>query len=103
MDEYISKHEPIEEIKRIYCTSCNSYNGAMCRACEHQDDIDIIEDTKAADVQPIKHGRWTYPYKDKDINQCSECRSYVQDKISNVREMFAYCPFCGARMDGDDE
>lgn len=56
MDEYINKHEPIEEIKRIYCTSCNSYNGAMCRACEHQDDIDIIEDTKAADVQPVD--RW---------------------------------------------
>ena len=56
MNDYISKNEPIEEIKRIYCTSCNSYNGAMCRACEHQDDIDIIEDTKAADVQPVD--RW---------------------------------------------
>lgn len=54
MNEYISKHEPIEEIQRIYCTGCNSYNGAMCRACEHQDDMDIIEDTKAADVQPTQ-------------------------------------------------
>jgi formamidopyrimidine-DNA glycosylase len=61
-------------------------------------DNNAITDT---DVQPVRHGRWTYPYKDKDINQCSECHSYVQDKISNVREMFAYCPFCGARMDGD--
>ena len=32
-----------------------------------------------------------------------ECRSYVQDKISDEREMFAYCPFCGAKMDGGME
>ena len=63
---------------------------------EYREDIKNIP---AADVQPVKHGRWTYPYKDKDINQCSECHSLLQDKISNVREMFAYCPFCGARMD----
>ena len=59
------------------------------------------DDLPTTDVQPVKHGLWIYPYKDKDINQCSECSNYVQDKISNVREMFAYCPFCGARMDGD--
>lgn len=53
MAEYISKHEVIEEIKRIYCTNCNSYNGAMCRACEHMDDMDIIEDMPVADVQPV--------------------------------------------------
>lgn len=58
MNEYISKHEVIEEIKRIYCTNCNSYNGAMCRACEHMDDMDIIEDMPAADVQPVKREKW---------------------------------------------
>lgn len=63
----------------------------------------LLDDEPSADVQSVKHGRWAYPYKDKDINQCSECRSCVQDKISNVCEMFAYCPFCGARMDGDTE
>lgn len=65
--------------------------------------VDMFAEIPAEDVQPVKHGRWIYPYKDKDINQCSECRSCVQDKISNVREMFAYCPFCSARMDGDTE
>jgi hypothetical protein len=65
--------------------------------------VDVFAEIPAADAQPIRHGRWTYPYKDKDINQCSECLSYVQDNISNVREVFAYCPFCGARMDGDIE
>ena len=58
MNEYISKHEVIEEIKRIYCTNCNSYNGAMCRACEHMDDMDIIEDMPAADVKILKREKW---------------------------------------------
>ena len=28
------------------------------------------DDLPTADVQPVKYGRWIYPYKDKDINQC---------------------------------
>ena len=89
VNEYIEKAELIKKLCFETAEWCYSPT------------IKTIKDFPAADVQPIRHGRWTYPYKDKDINQCSECRSYVQDKISNVHEMFAYCPFCGARMDGD--
>lgn len=100
MDEYISKHEPIEEIKRIYCTNCNSYNGAMCRACDHQDDIDIIEDTKAADVQPVKRGRWiTTDDVEHFIAVCSECGRTEDSR--GIKDM-PYC-HCGARMDGDSK
>ena len=102
MAEFNWKVDDIERAQRDF-----SYN-FMRLDCIRTESYDVaIEcmteciERKSADLQPIKHGRWTYPYKDKDINQCSECRSYVQDKISNVREMFAYCPFCGARMDGD--
>jgi hypothetical protein len=103
MDEYISKHEPIEEIKRIYCTSCNSYNGAMCRACEHQDDIDIIEDTKAADVQPIRRGEWEAEHYNELIEcyeaYCSECGYESTDKYK-ISESHRYCERCGADMTG---
>ena len=106
MDEYISKHEPIEEIKRIYCTSCNSYNGAMCRACEHQDDIDIIEDTKAADVQPVRRGRWIPSGRDNDYNsycRCSRCSHEIVMYRDSEKKPPNYCDNCGARMtkDGD--
>lgn len=93
MNDYISREALLKRL--------NDFN-EWCRDGRLQGSLfaaDVIKDIPAADVQPVKHGRWTYPYKDKDINQCSECRSYVQDKISNVREMFAYCPFCGARKD----
>ena len=94
------------------CADCAYYNmkSHKCtRGCKIDpdtkkgEDIHFFVDCPLTDVQPVKHGKWIYPYKDKDINQCSECRNYVQDKISNVREMFAYCPFCGAKMDGGME
>ena len=52
-DEYISREATVDAIKKIYCPQCDSYNGVMCRACEHMDDMDIIENMQAADVQPV--------------------------------------------------
>lgn len=98
MAEYISKHEPIDEIQRIYCTGCNSYNGAMCRACEHQDDMDIIEDTKAADVQPVKRGTWENTNKPNQL-RCSNCE-IIHFIAQYPHGDIKYCPNCGARMDG---
>jgi len=75
-DEYISKDNVIKEIKRIYCANCNSYNGAMCRACDHMDDMDIIEDAESADVQVVEHGHWISSGRDNDYNsylRCSKC------------------------------
>lgn len=94
MAEYISKHEAIEEIKRIYCTNCNSYNGAMCRACEHMDDMDIIEDTKAADVQPV-----VYAHKTINVGRRSYCSN-----CGKLAIMEDFCSKCGAKVkDGDIE
>lgn len=53
-----------------------------------------IKQTPAADVAPVRHGRWTrIDYHDA---RCSECghKTYYPDQIS------LYCPECGARMDG---
>ena len=104
MAEYINREKAIEAIKQTYCSHCNSYNGAMCRACEHQDDMDIIEDTKAADVQPVKHGRWI-TWDDSGFTKCSCCNSeyYISDlQVVGDSEGFVdFCPNCGARMDGE--
>lgn len=61
---------------------------------------------KAADVQPMKHGRWIgiYEYCEKNgcipsgmgiCYWCSECDK-AEQKTSD------FCPNCGARMDGED-
>lgn len=44
------------------------------------------------DAEPVKHGRWIYPF------YCSECK-FVPYYSSDIT--YHYCPNCGARMDGD--
>lgn len=64
---------------------------------------ECITTAHAFDAEPVKHGHWEYPYPDRDINRCSVCGFYIQDKINNVHEMYLACPRCFARMDGDGE
>lgn len=61
-------------------------NAAMCG----------IEDIAAADVQPVRHGRWSridYEPIGHDYI-CSVC-GWKNDMASH------YCPNCGAKMDGE--
>ena len=66
---------------------------------EITEDNDVLEDDEKeafnmamsalhdAKWQEYENGHWNYA-------QCSECKT-IHDSRSN------YCPFCGARMDGD--
>ena len=63
-----------------------------------------IDECPAADVQEVKHGRWSETSehiilaigeaKDWVNYYCSECDAPNDTPTS-------YCPHCGARMDGD--
>lgn len=98
MAEYIDKKQAIDRIASCYCIDCEHSNGILCRACEHQDDMDLIDEIPAADVQPAKHGRWIMhsDYPDKII--CSHCNS-ARDVYFCERDSMKYCPNCGARME----
>ena len=110
MNEYIDREElkkavdtwdrfyyvPLQGVKR----GCNDDYTALVRI---DDILHCIDNMPVADVQPIKHSHWFYPFSELDVNRCWECGFHVQDKINNVREMFKYCPHCGARMDGEQK
>ena len=51
-----------------------------------------IEETPAADVAPVVHGRW---HKKGNETKCSLCKFIY---YSN-RDIWNYCPNCGAKMD----
>ena len=53
MAEYIDKKQAIDRIASCYCIDCEHSNGILCRACEHQDDMDLIDEMPTADVQPV--------------------------------------------------
>lgn len=101
MAEYISREETIKRIKECYCTGCNSYNGVRCRACGTGDAIDMIEDTTAADVAPVVHGRWEMRPTGMATDTVPEYKAYCTAcNEPNKQYRPPFCPHCGAKMDG---
>ncbi len=66
---------------------------------------DEIINFPAADVAPIRHGRWIPEYGSMDrvdYWHCSVCDSDFQ--YIGVTSLYDYCPNCGAKMDeGQDK
>ena len=58
MAEYIEREALMRRIKEIHCAECDSYHGVRCRACWVDDTLDYIDSEPAADVAPVRHGRW---------------------------------------------
>ena len=65
--------------------------------------ISDIKGMKAADVAPVRHGRWI----DKgEYAVCTECggRSGTQyDGVEPIPLMTQFCPNCGANMESEGE
>lgn len=113
MDEYIEKADIYAEIAkleelardRFVDTPFDSparerYRAQMDARTEMKH---LIADAQAADMAPVRHGRWllepTNPYdapgyKNRMIKVCSCCH------WSNACK-YNYCPRCGAKMDGE--
>ena len=65
-----------------------------------EDAADCIRYMDAADVAPVRHGRWILDEK-RYVIYCSECSAPVSyyPNIKDVREENHYCPSCGCMMD----
>lgn len=62
--------------------------------------LDLIDGERAADVQPVKRGRWIIVDDvEHFIAICSECGRTEDSR--DIKDM-PYC-HCGARMDGDSD
>ena len=97
MDEYIKRQTIMEfPIRKDHCDKEHA-NEHFIFGIESV--LEYVENLPAADVAPVRHGRWldskhkifsnTYDYV------CSNCGcDYALAKYN-------YCPNCGAKMDGD--
>lgn len=63
-----------------------------------EDAADCIRYMDAADVAPVRHGRWEEA-SDGDGIVCPFCRTDFCTIIYDT-EHFNYCPNCGAKLDG---
>lgn len=84
MAEYIERNEVLIRIKPDEYYHSNEVK-------------EILEDTPAADVAPAVHGMWEYIGTDKKghVYRCSHCAGRI-----GLDYETAYCPNCGAKMDG---
>ena len=62
--------------------------------CASQDALDAIKAIPAADVAPVRHGRWERT-EGNPYPSCSECGCESLSRADRP-----YCQFCGAKMDG---
>ena len=91
MSEYIERESLISNLKDLPEQERIEYMGIY----------DCIKSQHTADVVEIRHGKWI---ESSCYNICSVCEKYVHawNDDGDLQE-FAYCPNCGAKMDGDTE
>lgn len=91
-----------DELKRFFCKYCNEFQpGRLCVPADCSINR-IINMLPTVDAVEVKHGHWINksiikpPFADYRF-ECSECGCiFYHAGIDS----FAYCPFCGAKMDG---
>ena len=93
MAEYINREALIAEYDRVHIGAAGGARKVMV-------------DAPAADVVEVVHGEWVH-IKDcgggKCSGHCSVCWAPQEaDNPSVIKEVFRYCRWCGAKMDGDD-
>ena len=100
MAEYIER-EDLLELYRMDDPVLNE-NGHVPLSVIRQNIMDI----PAADVAPVRHGRWIEPlrlhYGAKQY-ECSLCYSDTFWRKHSITVKYPYCPNCGCRMDGGDD
>lgn len=99
----------IDDLTKRYCKECDKRKGIKngkwqiiyeigevpCRACEVDDVKAELEEAPTVDVPDKRVGKWIY-HESLDVFECSVCGRQM------VRNIFYYCPWCGADMRGND-
>ena len=96
MNEYIDREAAVDAVTGIY------YDTPEINLTAEKFEAEI-NGIQAADVAPVRHGRWI----DKgEYAVCTECggQSGTQyDCVELIPLMTQFCPNCGVKMDGGAE
>lgn len=99
MTEYIDKRAVYE----VACRGCTRH-GDEPMSCYDSEPCEKLNyafaSAPAADVAPVRHGRWIRLDANKGVEQfkCSFCRSECYVPTCMREPMYAFCPNCGARI-----
>ncbi|MBS7355178.1 MAG: hypothetical protein KIG86_01880 [Eubacteriales bacterium] len=103
--EYIER-EAAKARLRMWITDC-VLDGDNEAADRFRDCIDLLDSIPAADVAPVRRGRWTIAEDDYYrliLVKCSVCHDeWCFEERDDVFDLnYHYCPNCGAYMMGEN-
>ena len=85
----------LERLAKVDMDTYYGFTAAVQFGVNHA--IQCIKEAPAADVAPVRHGRWI------DNTFCSCCGGFDEDDEGNIIQSFHNCcPACGALMDGKE-
>ena len=90
--EYIERWQAVDAVLDVYCDtpdidlSCEKFEAAILKI-------------PAADVAPVRYGRWE---KRGSKWQCTNCKVLMSIDGTPQENLLYYCPNCGAKMDKED-
>lgn len=96
MSDYISREAAIDRLNKNL-SACNP--GTFSELC-YADAIETVKHFPAADVEPVRRGRWVN--KKGGFFEFAAC-SLCGDVAPTAGITPNYCPNCGAKMDLEDE
>ena len=59
-------------------------------------DLERVRTAPTIEAEPIRHGKWKKVSDKAPKYSCTECHHLYNNKE------YKYCPFCGAKMDGNE-
>lgn len=110
MSDYISREALIGKVEKHYCAPCKGQGGDLdgdwCRSCVINSVLEKVRGIPAADVAPVRHGRWEawMPDKNGETREfiCTGCRFMVEMSWKQKECDYEWCPYCGCKMDKEE-
>lgn len=96
MEKWIDAEAAVDAVKR---------SEALVRAFGFHNAIEAIREVPAADVAPVRRGRWETKdgWDGDEYYACSSCGAeFVLIDGTPSDNDYNYCPHCGAKMDGGE-
>lgn len=106
MSDYISREAAIEKIRvAAGCAECDGNSSVLCSCnfCDVYNAIRLIKSLPAADVEPVRHGRWVNMGGFPACSECACSPAVWEPKPNNPKGFPEWCYGCGAKMDLEDE
>lgn len=90
-----------DELKRTIESFAGMLNPAGGFLVRQDAVLRAIELAPTIEAEPVKHGKWVVTHI-PDVFQCDYCKKATKmDELCDSEILRAYCPNCGARMDGE--